>query len=203
MPSHSPTQAVSPAAPPCPSRRDGFTLIELLVVVAIIGVLLAILLPALGAARQRAKRVRCTSNLRQIAIGWTLYLEEEAEWVFPTHTQNIRWFYGGKVEIYAVGGPTPLNPRPVNRYVGLDPYGNSTAEVFHCPADIGALNLPDTGSIGHSTYDYMGNSYPLNQTIPRGEIDETTCRHYYPPAPCVSSPSRSRRRCSCWPAISR
>ena len=64
-------------------RRGGFTLIELLTVIAIIGILAAIIIPTVGSVRNKAKSVRCVSNLRQIGVGIRAFANENRGMMVP------------------------------------------------------------------------------------------------------------------------
>ncbi|HMP06498.1 MAG TPA: DUF1559 domain-containing protein, partial [Lacipirellulaceae bacterium] len=73
-----------------PRRRRAFTLVELLVVIAIIGVLVALLLPAIQAAREAARRSHCANNVKQLATAFLTH--EAAHRHYPTGGWGYRWF---------------------------------------------------------------------------------------------------------------
>ncbi len=84
--------APSAAARPQSRSNGGFTLIELLVVIAIIAILAAMLLPALSAAKSKALKIACVSNLKQIGAAWTMYPADHNNSLMPLHLKGIARF---------------------------------------------------------------------------------------------------------------
>ena len=140
-------------------NKKAFTLIELLVVIAIIGILAALIAPAMGKAREGARRAMCANNLRQHGVAWYLYLDDHNECfpkkAGPASDIQCSWYtFGGKA---GTGDYDSADMRPLNRY--LDVNNTSSAEIFHCPDDT------KVSIDGKTSFDYEGNSYEINDSI--------------------------------------
>ena len=72
-------------------KRRGFTLVELLVVIGVIALLVALLMPALASARERAQRIACASNLRQVYFAFDLYAHNNRDQVPLGYRYNPAW----------------------------------------------------------------------------------------------------------------
>src|SRR5208282_2084126 len=141
------------AAIPSPSRprSGGFTLIELLVVIAIIAILAALLLPALNKAKEQSQGAKCISNLRQLAVAWTMYSGDNKDQLAVNGNTNYQppgnadgpqpgsdpQWCPGQMD---VGAPYPGEQTNVNWIKGGVIYPNvGSPGVYRCPADPSTL----------------------------------------------------------------
>ena len=96
-----------------PRGRCGFTLTELLVTVAIIGILVAIVVPVAAGARRSAARVRESAGLRSVLVGWNSYAMDQDGWVLPGYRGGleVRDEYGSAIPADAYGGDVEIRKR--------------------------------------------------------------------------------------------
>jgi prepilin-type N-terminal cleavage/methylation domain-containing protein/prepilin-type processing-associated H-X9-DG protein len=155
--------------------QRGFTLIELLVVIAIIGILIALLLPAVQAARESARRIQCVSNLKQIGLALHTYIDSKGVLPFGQGPEPADGWNGWSSLAMLL---PHLEQGPLYNSINFQiPDGsapgaaaNSTGQrvrisTFVCPSDTDRLTVPE----GHNSYTGCTGSNPrMNDGITTG-----------------------------------
>ena len=131
------------------TRQDagGFTLVEILVVIAVIGILAALLLPALSKTSKKSLQTYCVSNQRQIAIALGLYTSDNADVLPRLADWNTLGGQDGAYDFFVAA-----TNRALFAYQG-------NGRIFHCPADRGDAFVAHPTPPGATCWSVFGNSY--------------------------------------------
>jgi prepilin-type N-terminal cleavage/methylation domain-containing protein len=136
-------------------HRSAFTLIELLVVIAIIAILAALLLPALSRAKLKGQEAACRSNLKQMGLGFVMYLTDHGKTFPVNYTPDQFWM--AKALINTPSNPIricPAAPVPGNRVAGSEAWGSAIAAWYGPKTSPVQWNTGFEGSYGMNGWTY-------------------------------------------------
>ena len=155
-------------------RSKGFTLVELLVVIAIIGILIALLLPAVQAAREAARRMQCSNNMKQVLIGLHLYHDvhntlpaRQTGTGMSTNNDGDRDGDGGqrgRLSVNMAIMPFMEGQNYVDKCGNNNPWNGSynfSPDSFNCPSD-GNKNSPSGTARGTNSIVYCAGDTPVD-----------------------------------------
>ncbi len=121
------------------AKNRAFTLIEMLVVIAIIAILAAILLPVLSQGKEKAQRIHCLNNEKQLDVGWTLYADENNSLLASNDVE----FRGANVPVSPPGswveGNASLDTNQTDITDGTIYPNIKNIACYHCPVDLGLV----------------------------------------------------------------
>jgi len=143
-------------------RPPAFTLIELLVVIAIIAILASMLLPALANAKKKGAQAKCISNLKQLALGAMMYIDDNQDNFPGTGSRNT---YGFHLEDWIYWRIDIKKYPPVEKSPIATSLGSVSSNLFRCPIDkYDKDRLALTDGNGPYLFSYSLNSYDLEGT---------------------------------------